>query len=313
MNGRLEVMREASLRRTIRLMEEISALAADGTSDFAVDLSEVSYLDMPSCVMLHAEIERAQEVQGAKILLLPPKARGARMALEALQVAGITTKLVGNPEIQRQVAQIASGAKGDASPSESVFEVAQLAEQIVDPVLADRIHGALNEAADNVISWAYGRAEQEPAQPGERWWAAGVVIPGEWARFIAYDRGLGIPAVAPQTLGDSFQAAVHALLRRDGRTSGKLLDTDILQLTIRNRRSGSGKEERGKGLANMINVIDQLETGVIRIFSGEATYSYARSQGSGVARESGDELGVRFPGTMIIWQVGVPQEPGAGA
>jgi hypothetical protein len=199
---------------------------------------------------------------------------------------------------------ISSGAKGEATGA-LTFEAARLAEQLGDAILADRIHAALNEAADNVLSWAYQEPPADLPSIAQRWWALGLLSRTEQSAFIALDHGATIPSTAPRVLGDKL-ALFFDELRKKGRAviSAERTDADALQATISYKRSQSGKGERGKGLTSMIALIDLLAAGEIVIISGDAIFGYRRASAKIAPVEFCRPLGWRFDGTMIIWFVG---------
>ena len=65
----------------------------------------------------------------------------------------------------------------------------------------------------------------------------------------------------------------------------------------------SGLEERGKGLTNMIALIDRFPSGFINIFSGDAFYAYRNPASKDGKKEHSGPLGFKFPGTLILWQL----------
>ncbi|WP_307365163.1 hypothetical protein [Brevundimonas sp. SORGH_AS_0993] len=233
-----------------------------------------------------------------------PRNGSARFALKVFGVADDARAGDDVPdEIVEQVMKVTSGMKGDPSPGERTFEVARLAERLdAGETLADRVHAALNEAADNVLSWAYGM--NAPPNASERWWVAGLLTTRS-ATFVALDHGAGIPTTAPQNLGDSLTGLIKAMMQDRGwrQINLKPTDSQILLATIHQRRSVSGLDERGKGLNNMIALIDRFSAGFINIFSGDAVYGYRTPAANEGDKEHCSSLGFNFPGTLIVWRL----------
>lgn len=254
--------------------------------------------------MLAAAIQRIRIRHDLEIDVRMPRNGSARFALKVFGVADDARAGDEVPEeVDQQVMKVTSGTKGDPSPGERTFEVARLAERLVaDETLADRVHAALNEAADNVLSWAY--AEDASHDSSERWWVAGLLT-AHSATFIALDHGAGIPTTAPQNLGDSLTGLIKTMMQEKGwrQINLKPTDSQILLATIRQRRTVSGLEERGKGLTNMIALIDRFSAGFINIFSGNAVYGYRNPAAKGSDKEHCSSLGFQFPGTLIVWQL----------
>lgn len=292
------------LRATLDFLTHFDRSARESKQPLLLDLYEASSIDAPACVMLAAAIQRCQIHRNIQVQVRMPRNGSARFALKIFGVADDARDDDELPEeIEQQVMKVTSGTKGDPSPGARTFEVARLAEGLVaDEKLADRVHAALNEAADNVLSWAYPvSAEPDPA---ERWWVAGLLTNNS-ATFIALDHGAGIPTTAPKNLGDSLTGLIKTMMqdKQWRQINSKPLDSQILLATIRQRRTVSGLDERGKGLTNMIALIDRFSSGWINIFSGNAVYGYRNPAVKGGEKEYCNALGFPFPGTLIVWQL----------
>lgn len=290
------------------LLEALSAFevfARADTQPVLLDLYNTNHIDVAACVMLAASMQRCRLEHELQIDVRMPRNGAARFALAAFGVA-VDDRFdeIKLEVIAPQVMKVTSGMRGDPSPGARTFQVAKLAEGLfADMKLADRVHAALNEAADNVLSWAYGAGHDEP-NPAERWWVAGLLM-NRTATFVALDHGAGIPATAPQNIGDALSGLLKSMIQdRDWRPiNAKPTDSQILRATIQQRRTVSGLGERGKGLNNMIALIDLFPSGFINIFSGDAVYAYRNPAAKNGEKEYCVPLGFQFPGTLIIWQL----------
>lgn len=299
---RLSVAMPRELRSTVQFLEYFDECTKGCGKAVLLDLHDTGLIDAAACVMLAATIQRYRIGQNLQVDVRLPRNGSARFALRIFGVADdADVKSEVSDEIGRQVMKVTSGTKGDPSPGALTFEVARLAERLVaDETLADRVHAALNEAADNVLSWAYGGATTS----ADRWWVAGLMT-NQSATFIALDHGAGIPATAPQNLGDSLTGMIKTMVQEKAwrQINLKPTDSQILLATIRQRRTVSGLEERGKGLTNMIALIDRFSAGFINIFSGDAIYGYRNPASKSGEKEYCSPLGFQFPGTLIVWQL----------
>jgi hypothetical protein len=301
--SRLGIAAPRELWATLDFLQSFEIHAEDCVQPILLDLHEAAMIDAAACVMLAAAIQRCRLMRNLQMDVRMPRNGSARFALKVFGVADDARAGEEVPEeIGRQVMKVTSGMKGDPSPGARTFEVARLAEKLVaDETLADRVHAALNEAADNVLSWAYG-ANAVP-NPVERWWVAGLLT-NRGATFIALDQGAGIPTTAPQNLGDALAGMLKMIQEKEWlQINLKPTDSQILLATIHQRRTVSGLEERGKGLNNMIALIDRFSSGFINIFSGDAVYGYRNPAAKGREKEHCIPLGFQFPGTLVIWQL----------
>lgn len=291
------------LRATVDFLGHFERCAQESKEPLLLDLHEAISIDPPACVMLAAAIQRCRIQRELDVQVRMPRNGSARFALKVFGVADDARDGEDVPEdIEKRVMKVTSGTKGDPSPGARTFEVARLAEGLVaDETLADRVHAALNEAADNVLSWAY--PARDASDPTERWWVAGLLMNNS-ATFIALDHGAGIPMTAPKNLGDALSGLLKTMQDKQWhQINSKPSDSQILQATIRQRRTVSGLDERGKGLTNMIALIDRFSSGWINIFSGDAVYGYRNPAPKGGEKEYCDPLGFQFPGTLIVWQL----------
>ncbi len=302
--SRLSAGNPRELRSALEFLKQFDESTASCEDDVLLDLHDTKYIDLTACVMLAAAIQRCQLGRQLQIDVRMPRNGSARFALKVFGVADDARAGDDVPdEIVEQVMKVTSGMKGDPSPGERTFEVARLAERLdAGETLADRVHAALNEAADNVLSWAYGM--NAPPNASERWWVAGLLTTRS-ATFVALDHGAGIPTTAPQNLGDSLTGLIKAMMQDRGwrQINLKPTDSQILLATIHQRRSVSGLEERGKGLNNMIALIDRFSAGFINIFSGDAVYGYRTPAANEGDKEHCSPLGFNFPGTLIVWRL----------
>ncbi|WP_425984207.1 hypothetical protein [Brevundimonas sp. TWP1-2-1b1] len=300
--NRLSTYTPGELQSTLEFLIRFDECTKICTKSVLLDLHETKYIDATACVMLAAAIQRCQLGQNLHVDVRMPRNGSARFALKVFGVADDARAGDDVPEeIGEQVMKVTSGMKGDPSPGERTFEVARLAERLdTGETLADRVHGALNEAADNVLSWAYGMNASPDST--ERWWVAGLLTDRS-ATFIALDHGAGIPTTAPQNLGDSLTGLIKTMMQDKGwrQINLKPTDSQILLATIHQRRTMSGLEERGKGLNNMIALIDRFSAGFINIFSGDAVYGYRTPAANEADKEHCTPLGFQFPGTLIVW------------
>lgn len=292
------------LKAVVDFLNVIEGALESNDNKLLIDMRACTYVDAGASVLLFSQLERCRHKHGAAVLIRSPRNRLARFVLAVFGVSD--NDEIFRPEalkkIEDKVMRVTSGVRGEPSPGEQTFKVASLADLLASETLADRLHAALNEAADNVLSWAYDHASQDAS---ERWWIAGMLRPKQDAVFIALDRGVGIPATAPKNLGDALRGALDRLVAEGGyiKFPSSPLDWQVLLATIREKRTKSRLEERGKGLTSMIQLIDLFGGGRIEIVSGDARYRYERDGETPEGKEQCGPLGFRFPGTMVIWSI----------
>jgi hypothetical protein len=292
----------------LRLLHDLKEKALTGSQLVFLDLSNCVYIDPVACVMLTAEVERCNGIRPNRIV---GRNSPSPLAQFVLGTMGFYRHLRwGSPPSlkPRHLLEIQTGGlptEGETrNPGQQVYSVASLAQEVFgDEQFADNVHGALNEATDNVISWAYDPEFVEPAETLRRWWVAGVGNPEEHrATFFAYDQGAGIPKTAPKNLGERFKDALGVILAKARIVAAQTKDHHILEATINERRTRSGIEGRGKGLGRMIELIEGVDRGEIFIFSGAARYGFIRGA-DGEPIEGSSALPATFPGTLVVWSL----------
>ncbi len=307
---------EANLGILLRYLNRIHLLALGGKRRVLVDLSRCEFISPVACLMLTAELQRCLILRPHCINGVDPNNDIARWTLDALgfyRMLGMESPRRRKGAV-RDVFQIQSGGLDESvnnknsSPGKRTYQVARIAMQAFeDELFAERVHVALNEAADNAIEWAYDPSLINPARSTRRWWICGFKAQGESrAFFFAYDQGASIPRTAPITSGERVEPILQPLLAKLGLRRIDAQDSHILEATIKEQRTRSDREHRGKGLTRMIQLADLSHQGSISIHSGRARYFYGRELDDDEPMEFASALPYYFPGTLIIWHVAGP-------
>lgn len=157
-----------------------------------------------------------------------------------------------------------------------------------------KIYDALIEAMTNVGHHAYPLdIRQWPTAPRGRWWLGGSWRPDEKIVTVQmYDQGVGIAKTLPRA---KHWSEVLPIL---GRIDRERTDAGMIEAAMDYGRTSTGKEGRGKGLAQMAEWIQQTGRGSLRIMSGRGSLTYL--PGNRPIRMS---LPVSFGGTLVEWEV----------
>lgn len=174
-----------------------------------------------------------------------------------------------------------------------------------DSAYAEAVDIALQEAMTNVKSHAFG-GPKPAAMPG-RWWFAGWVDhEAKQAVFYALDHGIGIPARAPETMGDLI--AEYWTRQKDRPV--RLMAKHVLEGAVSARRKEGIEARTNNGLPAMIGLVEnESVSGSIQIRSGKAGYEFskkAQQNGHPVATERCYGFRRPFPGTLVVWRVAGP-------
>jgi len=269
-----------------------------------VDLSRCSRISPVVCLLLCAEIERCNALREHSVNGCDPASEDARQLLRAMGFHEQLGIAKGKRKDGSRLMAIRSGDQTADIPS-MLEQVAEIAHQALgDRALANRVHGALNEAMLNVTMHAYDPEFLVLGQtlPG-RWWVAGVADHRE-VIFLAYDQGVGIAATAPKTVGEGLMVVMDKMLATIGLGRADARDHHFIEAAIRARRTRTGMAQHGKGLTSMIQLVELAGGGAVQICShgGQYIYSLSRTPGSEPV-EGSLPLEYKLPGTLIIWHL----------
>jgi hypothetical protein len=119
-------------------------------------------------------------------------------------------------------------------------------------------------------------------------------------RIVFYDQGVSIPKSLPNS--KIKEKALDALKKLTGsRTMSGLHDEALLQAAVQIDRTRTEANDRGKGLADLLNYIEQSKSGYISILSRKALYKFTYKDGSRSVKT--ERFRNPIEGTLIIWKV----------
>jgi hypothetical protein len=302
----------------IQFLEKLRRMALEGDRPVLLDMRGCNHIVGPCSLMLAAEVERCVMLKPGCLAAIEPKDPRVRWHLTVYGVFDLLgMKAQGRLTSAPGIMKIVSGGRGEAedapvNPGELTYKVAELArEAFDDKSFVDHLHSALNEATDNVIGHAYDEELIDVATcVAGRWWVSGLANPqANRAFFFVLDQGATIPGTAPKTFGEHFLSVLSAI---GIKSLSEVVDHQVLRATIAQKRTQTGLGERGKGLAHMIGLINDVTAGAVFIYSGSGYYIFTRAGEDAEPFESSGSLAYRFPGTLIIWQVeGMKKDAGA--
>lgn len=170
---------------------------------------------------------------------------------------------------------------------------------LINAELPDDLYAVLTEGITNVRHWAYPQDCDIPHSMRRWWMFSRYVEPpkgGLGNLFIAiYDIGVGIP----ETLSAKLKLTEKVVEVVEKVTGSHHLDKTLLAQAVDDKRSGTGQPNRGKGLPEMKEFIQNTEGGRLYIVSGHAQYSCIPAEKYSGAQK----CSIAFPGTLILWSL----------
>ncbi|MGY6481990.1 hypothetical protein [Vibrio parahaemolyticus] len=161
------------------------------------------------------------------------------------------------------------------------------------------LHTGLGEAITNVSHHAYPD-NCETRIPKKQWFLTGSFHePTRTLKVAFYDQGIGIPKTLPAS---KIKEKVAKFLAKSGYSAlEKKRDEIQLKAAVEIDRTKTGKNDRGKGLQDLLEFIRQRKSGRLSILSNSGHYTYSINEGKKQALPS--HLSRPILGTLIIWSV----------
>ena len=199
-------------------------------------------------------------------------------------------------------------ATGRSVNGEKLYEFKQF-----DNPETDNLYNALIEAVSNTIGHAYPVDYSD-----KRWWAFAQDSrmkedDSEDTLFVCIaDTGVGIPYTM-RSEPENWEIALNFLdrLARWLTNQGLYIpsplynkDGHLIQAAFQIGRSRTKRPERGKGLPQMKDILDENEQGSLSIHSGSGYYSYNAHDGTEIVNSEYTFL----PGTVITWILNIPRK-----
>ena len=192
-----------------------------------------------------------------------------------------------------------TGAEGDKAGELVETVGGRLPEALNTPM-----YNGLVEAMTNCKQHAYirDRGDRLKIRGRGEWWMFAQEHLGKLS-VVFCDLGIGIPNSLPLTQG---AGPVRDLLARIGRMTGVTGDADFIRAAVELGRSRSGEPHRGKGLQDVVDVIDASANGALQIFSNAGCYTYRVRDGKSSPDYS--DFKESIMGTLIQWTVPIKAE-----
>lgn len=265
-----------------------------------LDFSRTTKMVACGTLLLLAEVKRLIEISGPRRIkcrnVLDGKVGEVLQQIGFFEAIGKRTSISPSAEDVIHWCSVAGiGAEGEKAN--------QLVETMGDrlpPTLLSPMYRGLVEAMTNCAQHAYVEIRKD---------GLGLRGKGEWWMFareqdeeltvVLCDLGIGIPRSLPLTYGNSV---ITEYLARASRASGVThTDADLVKAAIEIGRSRVREAHRGKGLRDVVDVINSAGTGMLRIHSNRGCYTYRMSAGEATHQRRNYRDSII--GTLIQWTV----------
>ncbi len=291
-----------------RRQRRAGAVALHGYSKFET----LKSISTSAALVLVAEFDRIQALKHVQMSAInlrqwDPNVRAFLANLGFLELLGVDREVA-----ERQYSQSEDGVaivkfqRGDTLDPESSGRLTDLLADMIERCgvvqdLTERnLYGALVEAMENAVRWAYPQFGTYAFEPLRCWWMTGAVdAPNRRLTVALYDQGVSIPATLPKW--DQFPAFQTLFRRAFGRNFsllGTIDDALALRTAVKVAKTSSGLTHHGKGLSVFKDVVDKGVSGHLRIMSRRGDYLYRKG-----GRPQLSSLPTDIGGTLVEWEV----------
>lgn len=196
---------------------------------------------------------------------------------------------------------------GRGAEGEKANTLVEAVGERLPKALTSTMYNGLVEAMTNSTQHAYirlrkdGLSAESAGQRGEEWWMFAKEQDGK-VTVVLCDLGIGIPNSLPITQGNR----VVELVAQAGRASGMVFaDSDLIRAALEIGKSRTGEIHRGKGLRDVVEVVDAAQSGTLQIYSNHGRYTHRYVDGRKI--EETVDYGNSILGTLISWEVPIDQ------
>lgn len=264
-----------------------------------IDFSITESMVVCGTLRFFAELNLIKKEKGSLNLITCTYPKNNRVA-QVLQHLGILKMLNRNCSITPDRDDVinwktASGENTDATRVGEILET----QSNLPRKKSKNLYRGVSEAMTNVSQHAYLDIKETSKHKG--WW---MFCKEENDQiFVAFcDLGVGIPITLPQSLEKNNEKKLFAQVwNKFFPNRKKLTDGELIRAAIEVKRSRTKKSHRGKGLLDMIKVIEKTKCGNLAIFSNRGIYQYEFDNLS--ALESTRNYKDSILGTLILWSL----------
>ena len=162
------------------------------------------------------------------------------------------------------------------------------------------LYAGMSEAITNTHHHAYPKRARKKFS--ERWWiSASFNVKTDEVKVVCYDRGLTIPV----TLRDKKETKLRNiglgvlidLIKKDGP------DHELMKVTIQQKKTSTKISGRGRGLSELINLIDHSKQGTLKIYSGKGIVEYTKDFNNMESLIHSKSLPRKMNGTLVEWSI----------
>lgn len=259
-----------------------------------IDFSDTRKMWAAGTLLFKAELCRLQRISGGKTRLSCISPRNPKVS-QVLKKTGIFKLLQHRSKVVPSYVDVIHWyhAHGNQVDGAKYDDVLGRYDGVIPDVVASGLYLGLTEAMTNCHHHAYIDQRQDglnQVDEPQDWWMFSQERDGQLT-VVFCDLGVGIPQTLPIKQPSWWERMKVKM--------GSPTDAQAINEAIKESRSRTEKHYRGKGLGQMVNVIERTPGAVLLLHSNRGRYTY--SNGSSKIQNFGDSI----LGTLIAWRVPV--------
>ncbi|MHB8580513.1 MAG: ATP-binding protein [Ignavibacteriaceae bacterium] len=267
---------------------------ANGGNSVTIDFSDTRKMWASGTLLFKAELYRLQRITGGKTRLGCISPRNSKVS-QVLKKTGIFKLLRHRSKEVPSYADVihwyhAHGNQVDGTKYDNVLG---RYDGVIPDVVANGLYLGLTEAMTNCHHHAYIEQRQDglnQVDEPQDWWMFSQERDGRLT-VVFCDLGVGIPQTLPLKQPDWWERMKMRM--------GSPTDAQAIDEAIKESHSRTKKHYRGKGLGQMVRVIERTPKAVLFLHSNRGRYVYRN--GNSDIQNFGDSI----LGTLIAWSVPV--------
>ena len=270
-------------------------------SEIVIDMQQVALMVVDATLLFKAELHYLLERYRPKIRCIPPR---KNRTMQVLQQTGIGDLLGCTYRVNTTRDDVvnwrhAHGPYGyfDQKRVDNLHErIAQL------PVNSQMTFRAITESITNCTEHAYlDHPERRPMRDDTTGWWVFVDVRNERLSIAVCDLGIGISRALPLKLSDepTMLGKLMAMFKKWSSST----DVRAILAAIEYGRTSTGKKERGKGLRDAHQVIEDAGSGSFSLISNRGFYEYIKPAPDKVPVKRHHVLHKSLCGTIYLWTI----------
>lgn len=282
------VYRPIFLKSLAQLRHKVGVLA----EDVCLDFSETEKVFAEGMLLFYAEIKRLIRHTHGRVEISCSVPNNSKVA-QVLKKLGLLDLLGVKAQITPVDHDVVSwrAASGHLVLGAKYDDILQHYDGEIAPYLQANLYTGITEAMTNVLNHAYDLGREDGldvVEERKNWWMFSHERDNVLS-VVFCDLGAGIPRTLPLK-----RKNVWNRLRRKGLKS----DSEIIKFAVKDSVSRTRKSHRGKGLRQIVEVINGVVGAEAAVFSNKGTV-VMRSGGKSQLQDHQDSI----MGTLIFWRI----------